>query len=53
LRSIALSPGAAAAPSATLSGHDIALGPAAPNHDRFTFTEEIIIHAGEELVLLA
>ncbi len=53
LRSIALSPGAAAAPSATLSGHDLALGPAAPNHDRFTFTEEIIIHAGEELVLLA
>ncbi|MGA2742801.1 MAG: hypothetical protein ABSG65_35850 [Bryobacteraceae bacterium] len=53
LRSIALTPGPAATPSATLNTRLIELAPAALNHDIFTFTDELTIHAGEELVLLA
>jgi hypothetical protein len=52
LRSITLAPGPAATPSATLNGRPLVL-----SHDRegvvFTFAEELTIHAGEELVLLA
>jgi hypothetical protein len=47
LRSVSLAPGQAAKPSATLNGRAIALiAPA------FTFADEIVIRAGEELVLL-
>ena len=53
LRSILLAPGPSAPTSATLSGHAIPLAPAAPNRDLFTFSGEVTIHAGEELVLLA
>jgi len=52
LRSITLAPGPAVTPSATLQGRTVAL-----SHDRegavFTFADEITIHAGEEVVLLA
>jgi len=48
LRSITLAPGAAVTPSAALNGRDVKLiSPA------FTFSEELTIRAGEELVLLA
>ena len=57
LRSIALAPGPVASPSARLQGRPLALSHALPRHDRegvvFTFTDELTIHAGEELVLLA
>jgi non-lysosomal glucosylceramidase len=53
LRSIVLAPGPAATASATLNARSIPLAPPAPNHDVFTFADEIAIHAGEELVLLA
>jgi hypothetical protein len=52
LRSITLAPGPAATATATLQGRSLVL-----SHDRegavFTFAEELTIHAGEELVLLA
>ncbi|HLY17592.1 MAG TPA: GH116 family glycosyl-hydrolase [Bryobacteraceae bacterium] len=52
LRSITLAAGPAATASATLQGRAVTL-----THDQagavFTFAEEITIHAGEELVLLA
>jgi len=51
LRSIVLAPGSTNTPSATLHGSAVLL-----SRDRegavFTFTEELTIHAGEELVLL-
>ena len=57
LRSITLAPGAPSGPaataSATLNARSIPLAPPSPNHDVFTFADEIAIHAGEELVLLA
>jgi len=53
LHSITLVPGPAAKASSTLNGRDIPLAPPSPNHDVFTFADELTIHAGEELVLLA
>jgi hypothetical protein len=53
LRNIMLAPGPAATATATLQGRPIPLAPPSPNHDVFTFTDELTIHAGEELVLLA
>jgi len=47
LRSVALTPGPKSSPSASLNGKTLTL--VAPD---FTFSEEITIHAGEELVLL-
>jgi hypothetical protein len=52
LRSIVLVPGPATSPTATLQGRSLAV-----SHDHegavFTFPDELTIHAGEELVLLA
>jgi hypothetical protein len=53
LRSIALAPGPAATASATVNARSIPLASPSPNHDVFTFADELTIHAGEELVLLA
>jgi len=52
LRSIALAPGPAATASATVNARSIPLAPPSPDHDVFTFADELTIHAGEELVLL-
>ncbi len=52
LKSITLAGGPAAAASATLAGRAVNVT-ASANRDLFTFGEELTIHPGEELVLLA
>ena len=56
LREVALAAGPAGKPSATLNGRPLAVAlsrDAAASRDVLAFTEEVAIHAGEELVLLA